>query len=152
MNQITPLQQRVLTILLSDTNEKRAITGMNIFKRIGLAAFGNRTVPGADMRQIIHALRVKGYPICANSRGYFYARTEESLSKFIVKLQSRLQSQEEALNGLKGSFHNVGEPHAGTSSPKVHVYVKTGLETVSKIFVEMGPDGKPIIPAGMQIV
>lgn len=135
MNQITPLQKRVLDILILDTNEKRAITGMNIVKRIGLAAFGNKSIPGADMRQVIHALRLKGFPICANSRGYFYARTEEALSKFIVRLQSRLQSQEEALNGLKGSFHNVGEPRAGASTPKVPVYVKIGRDTVSKIFV-----------------
>lgn len=149
MNPLTPLQQRVLNILISDTHEKRQITGLEIMKRIGLAAFGRRSVPGADMRHIIHALRIKGFPICANSRGYFYARTDAALSKFIVQLQARLQSQEEALNGLKGSFHNVGEPRPGESQPKVPIFVKSGKESVTKIFVDIGKDGKPIIPEGV---
>lgn len=150
---LTNLQHQALKILIQDTSEKRPITGLNLSKRIGLK---QRTgEEGSNLRQIIHALRVKGFPICAYGRGYFYARTTEQLSKFIANLQARLISQEEALDGLKGAFHNVGDMAPLKSwmpEVKKEVVIRTPEGLAKKIKVDVDTNGNPIIPAGMKVI
>lgn len=151
---LTNLQHQMLKILIQDSSDGHPITGMNLSKRLGLK---QRTgEEGSNLRQIIHALRIKGFPVCASGRGYFYARTTEQLSKFIMNLQARLISQEEALTGLKGAFHNVGDI-APLKSWRKHdikkeVIVRTSNETAMKIKVDVDTKGNPIIPDGVQVI
>lgn len=161
LKSLTSYQQQALKILISDTTESATISGTNLAKRIGLKQ--KNGVEGANMRSIIHSLRVKGFPVCANGRGYFYAKTDEQLSKFIVKLQARVISQEEALKGLKESFHNVGSAMFGMlvkgdpSLPPntIKFTVTKAIRTPNGVAfkdLEVGPDGQPIVPPGIELI
>jgi len=55
------------------------------------------------MRSIIHALRIKGYPICANGDGYYTARTRKEIDEYCGSLSGRISEMSEALIGLKKS-------------------------------------------------
>ena len=149
MNSLSPNQHATLKILIADTSSKAPISNLMLSKKIGMRE-RRSGVEGGDMRSIIHALRVKGFPVCANGRGYFYARTDAELSKFILAMQNRLQSQEDALKGLKESFHNVGKIGGDDALPPsmTKVYLKTPMGTVRKCEVEMDEFGDPIIPEG----
>lgn len=150
---LTNLQHQTLKILIQDSSEVYPITGTNIGKRLGLKQKDG--AEGASLRQIIHTLRVKGFPVCATGRGYFYARTTEQLSKFITQLQARLISQEDALTGLKGAFHNVGDIAPLKSwgqEVKKEVMVRTPEGLARKIKVDVDTKGNPIIPVGVQVL
>lgn len=157
LSSLTPLQLKVLEVLMKDTSAKMPITGLNISRRLGLVS---KRLPGSDMRSVIHALRVKGLPICANGRGYFYARTNEELSKFIVSMEERILAQEYALKGLKESFHNVGFEILGMKFSdtgdakgevvrmKTRVATRTPQGTVRYIEVPISADGHPVVSPG----
>lgn len=106
MNKLTFLQEETLNILI-DVKKKSPITGKRLAFLIGLKE--NHAKEGADMRSIIHALRTKNYPICANTKGYYYASTSTELSEFIVSLNGRISKMQEAVEGLNRSFDKVKE-------------------------------------------
>jgi hypothetical protein len=148
---LTETQQKVLRILVADTHEKATITGANLAKRVGL--YRRQGEDKGGMRQVIHALRVKGFPICASGRGYFYARTGEQLAKFINRMQARVISQEKALDGLKGSFHNVGKVHGDGKVEYVkRLPVRMPNGSVAYREFTIGADGTPVIPSGTNLV
>lgn len=150
---LTNLQHQALKILVQDTSAGSPITGMNLSKRLGLKKRTGEENSG--LRQIIHVLRIKGFPICATGRGYFYAQTSEQLSKFIVKLQERVVSQEQALNALKNAFDKVGSLGVMKSSGEPvqkEIYVKTPDGLAKKIKVEIDSKGNPVIPANTQVL
>lgn len=108
MSELTDLQSRALEVLKRHTR-RAPITGAEIMQNIGMAE-KDRKKPGAKMRQVIHALRVKGYPVCATGNGYWYARTETELSKYIAEFENRILMQQEALGGLKSSYKELVFP------------------------------------------
>lgn len=61
----------------------------------------------ANVRSIIHALRVKGFPICSSTRGYWYAENSFELSEYIVKLEGRISKIQQTVDGLNKSFDRV---------------------------------------------
>jgi len=63
----------------------------------------------ANVRSIIHALRVKGYPICSSRKGYWYAQSTLELSKYISQLQGRISKIQKVVDSLNRSFDNVKE-------------------------------------------
>ena len=63
---------------------------------------------GADVRAIIHSLRIEGYPIIATDRGYYYAHTKKELSDYIKRLKNRIEEQQKIVDGLRKSFKNIG--------------------------------------------
>ncbi len=151
---LTDNQQKVLRILLADTNADATITGLNLAKRVGFLRKQGEDQGG--MRGVIHALRVKGFPICANGRGYFYARSDEELSKFIFKLQGRVDKQQEAVFGLKEAYHNIGKL---AENPKVEytkrVPVRTPNGSMTYFDLKLGDNGIPImesLPTGYTLL
>lgn len=104
MINLTPLQEKTLKVV-KEVNKKMPLTAKQITNIIGLKEDFSKE--GANMRSIIHALRVKGYPICANGRGYYYARTSTELSEYIVSLNARIMKTEEASRGLSKGFDKV---------------------------------------------
>lgn len=83
------------------------ITGKDIANAIGLKPRSSGK-EGADMRSIINALRVKGYPICAHGNGYFWAQSKQELQGFIEGFQGRIDKQQEACDGMRQAFDKVG--------------------------------------------
>lgn len=46
-------------------------------------------IRGPDLRRCVNRLRYEGIPICSFDCGYYYAETEEELSRTIRQLRSR---------------------------------------------------------------
>lgn len=105
MTELTELQEKTVAIL-QFTNSLEPVTGRDIANRIGLRPRSSGK-EGADMRSIIHALRIKGFPICANGDGYFWARTSVELNDFIRSFQARVDDQQRAIDGMKESHSKV---------------------------------------------
>ena len=106
MKTLTEAQERTLKVV-KEATRSRPISAKKITFIIGLKEDFSKE--GANMRSIIHALRVKGYPICANGRGYYYAQTSMELSEYIVSLNARITKTEEASRGLSKGFDKVKE-------------------------------------------
>ncbi len=102
---LTPYQRRAL-VLISKHGRGNPIIGKNIAINIGLKD-RDTGKEGADMRSVIHALRMKGYPICGTGEGYYYAGSQTELFQYIESLGGRIAKQQEALDALKKSFPNI---------------------------------------------
>lgn len=57
-------------------------------------------IRGPDLRRAINRLRGDGVPICSFDFGYYYAETEEELSRTIRQLRSRIKKIAQAERGL----------------------------------------------------
>lgn len=70
-------------------------------------------IRGPELRNVINAQRVQGFPICSTDRGYFYAETEEELQRTIRQLQSRIKKIAYAERGLikawRAQFNDSGQ-------------------------------------------
>jgi hypothetical protein len=105
---MTYFQQRAIEILKHHTAENK-ITGKSLAKTIGLQD-RRSGLEGADMRAIIHALRMAGFPILADTEGYWYAQTKEELKDFIGRLEHRVGEQQKVIDALKENYSAVGRP------------------------------------------
>ena len=110
MIELTDLQRKALENISTHTAQ-RPVTGKEVAIQIGLKARATGK-EGADMRSIIHALRVKGYPICATGRGYFYPANGDELKGYIDSLEARAREVQEAADGLKQGYSLVGQAKA----------------------------------------
>ena len=106
MSKLTFLQEETLRIV-KGIKKRNPITAGRLAFSIRLKE--NPTKEGANMRSIIHALRVKGYPICANGRGYYYAENSLELSEYIAALIGKIVKMQEACDGLGRSYDMVKE-------------------------------------------
>ncbi len=75
------------------------ITGANLANKIGLVDKNKQRI-GAGMRAVINALRTKGYPICASSKGYYWAASPGELREFIESFERRIEDQYKAMRGM----------------------------------------------------
>lgn len=68
-------------------------------------------IDGVMLRGIVHEWRAKGYPICSDNSGYYYAKTQEELEITIKQLTSRAKKISEAVDGLMLTYSlwNIGE-------------------------------------------
>lgn len=132
MSDLTDLQMRTLEVLSTHPLEY-PITGKEIATFIGLRSRSSGK-DGADVRSIIHALRVKGYPICAYGNGYFYASNGDELQGYIASLEARAREVQEAADGLKAGFAIVG-------SAKAQEAVKASVQLRFRVI----RDGQPVV-------
>jgi len=126
MDNLTKLQHKTLEVLVNLKGKE--ITGRKLAKLIGIKKDKHGKV-GANMRAIINALRTKGWPICANSEGYFYAQTPEQLSKYIVDFQARIDKQQQACDGLQNAFDKI----ENNSFKREYIVYKVNGKEVAKI-------------------
>lgn len=97
------------------------VTGKEIANQIGLKPRSTGK-EGADMRSVLNALRTKGYPICADGKGYWWPRDDHELSAYITSFQGRIDDQQKACDGLKKGFDKIGKsPIAVKPQKKVPV-------------------------------
>ena len=109
---LSPLQQAVLTYV-SRHSIDNPISNARLNKLTKLMPHSDKA--GADMRAVIHALRAKGYPICANDKGYYWAADEHQLAAYISSLRLRIQKTEEAAEGMLYGKHLAGVPYGESS-------------------------------------
>lgn len=142
MIELTDLQRRTLEIISMHPVNK-PVTGKEVAIQISLKARATGK-EGADMRSIIHALRVKGYPICATGRGYFYASNGDELKGYIDSLEARANEVQEAADGLKQGYSLVGQAKAQEEvkkATKVRFRAKRdGIPTVFEVSEANVPD------------
>lgn len=106
--ELTDLQYATLNIL-KERLPGTPVTGKDIANAIGLKPRSSGK-EGADMRSIIHALRVKGHPICADGRGYWLPASKEELKAYIESFQGRVDDQQAAVDGMRLGLANHGLP------------------------------------------
>lgn len=74
------------------TGRDLAVSSPELERRFGLR--------GATLRKHINTLRCRGYPICSDESGYYYAASYVELSDTIRQLNSRIVKIAQARNGL----------------------------------------------------
>lgn len=99
---LTTLQEDTLR-LIRGRGVNSPITGREVASAIGLKERKSGK-DGADLRSIINALRVKGYPICATGEGYWWPETDVELNGYIESFQGRIDDQQRACDGIKKGF------------------------------------------------
>lgn len=113
--ELTELQSKALGVVRS----RRAgapVTGTEIANAIGLAPRANGKA-GADMRAVINALRVKGWPICASGEGYWWPANSAELAAYIASFEGRIRDQQRALDGLRDGFDKIDDTVEPDPSP-----------------------------------
>jgi len=60
-------------------------------------------VDGREIRRFVNQLRQKGFPICSNTSGYYYASTQQEINESIARLNSLITKISNAKNGLLNS-------------------------------------------------
>ena len=66
--------------------------------------------PGAGLRRIVNSLRQKGYAICSDSQGYWYAKGKSELMDNIEALRGRAIKILEAVRGMERAVRDYDEP------------------------------------------
>lgn len=125
---LTQLQQDTLTAVM-DRGPAGPITGKELAGVIGLKPRSSGK-EGADMRSIINALRVKGYPICADGRGYWWPANDHELSAYITSFQGRIDDQQRACDGMKQGFDKVAKAPEEVLPPKVQKKIVVELNNL----------------------
>lgn len=105
---LTHLQQKALDIIRQHSKSypitARYLAGELELKKQSLG------MEQANIRQVINALRFKGFPVCAGKKGYYYARNWYELSNYMVQLENRKAKINEALTGLSKALTNIDYP------------------------------------------
>ncbi len=105
MEGLTILQQKIIEEIRQHSRQD-AISGAKLAMAAGLKERPGGKF-GADIRSIVNAVRVKGYPVCANGVGYWWPKDEFELSKYVVDFQRRIDKQQEAVDGMKKGFDRI---------------------------------------------
>ena len=66
--------------------------------------------PGAGLRRIVNSLRQKGYAICSDSKGYWYAKSKSELLDNAEALRGRAVKILEAARGMERAVRDYNEP------------------------------------------
>lgn len=96
---LTDLQHAALDNIRDHTSAL-PITGKDLANKIGLKK-RETGKDGADMRSIVNALRVKGYPVCASGEGYWWPKDRAELETYIDSFQGRINDQQKACDGMR---------------------------------------------------
>ena len=113
--ELTELQSKALGVVRRH-GDASPVTGAEIANAIGLPPRANGKA-GADMRAVINALRVKGWPICASGDGYWWPANSAELAAYIARFEGRIRDQQRALDGLRDGFDKIDDAHEPDPSP-----------------------------------
>ncbi len=97
--EISDLEKAVIDSIKKRTREHKIIGGQ-ILEEIGMID-PNMSKPGATLRKVINSLRQKGFAICSDSSGYWYAQTKGELEETIESLKGRAKKIYEAAAGMQ---------------------------------------------------
>jgi hypothetical protein len=103
------------------------LSGSKISSLINLKTKG---IQGAEMRNIIHKIRLRHYPVCATFAGYYYAMTIEELEEFRKILRERIDKQIEIWKALgdQETISRIGkQPDFPTEDDELRELSKTCL-------------------------
>lgn len=92
--------------MIDVVNYIKAHKGVPVSSRKLAEAFRVDTI---DIRRVINTARTWGYPICSNSKGYYYSEDKEEVKKTIKSLTHRIEGIQKAINGLTDYVGGVYE-------------------------------------------
>lgn len=98
MNPLTTTEQ-LLLMEVGKHSKGNEITGAKIANAIGLKQ-RQTGKEGADLRSLINSVRRKGYPVCANGKGYYWPANQTEIMDYQESLQNRLEKIKEAYDGI----------------------------------------------------
>ena len=133
-HELTDLQSATLVILREKLPGEPTL-GKDIANRIGLKPRSSGK-EGADMRSIIHALRIKGYPICATTEGYFMPASREQLRGYIESFQARVDDQQAAVDGMREGLSEAKLPEKEPKPMASVVYRVPGKDSLVEVPAE----------------
>lgn len=146
---LTNYHQKVINILSKETSKDRPISKKALESRIKFSSELSRALHRLTLKKVVHDLRMHKLPICQSAKGYFYAHEETELEEFIKKFKAKIRKDQHELQGLIDSKENI---HLEEFTFMKDLVVRTGPNSVEIRPFEIGDDGKPIIPAGVEIV
>lgn len=91
--------------LISSSSLENPISSFEIKKLIAIES--------SEVRSIVHKLRNKHIPICANKKGYYMANHSDELTDYLIRLNQRIQEQLNAhislssITDVKDHLHQV---------------------------------------------
>lgn len=85
-------EKRVKTIIKWHGADER-ITAASICTAIGCGV-------GQSVRNAVNSLRTDGFPICADSKGYWWG-TKQEVGRQIESMNGRIRGMRQAMSGLK---------------------------------------------------
>ena len=62
---------------------------------------------GPEIREIIHNIRVAGYPIASCSKGYYYANSKAELAHTLNRVSSYIREMEKMKDGLLKAYDKL---------------------------------------------
>ncbi len=95
---MTEIEKIVLEIIRKH-NKKNKIFDGQIRSQIQVEDPAEK--PGAGLRRVINSLRTKGYPICSDTSGYWYAESKAELLENAEALKGRAYKILEAARGME---------------------------------------------------
>ena len=112
---LTEIQESALRVI-GTHRRGTEVTGKDIANMIGLKPRSTGK-EGADMRSIINALRKKGYPVCANGKGYYWPADRGEIVDYIQSLEGRIRKEQEALTGMTEGRYSWDAGHESAPPP-----------------------------------
>lgn len=92
--------EQLLLVTVGSHHKGDEITGAKIANSIGLKQRSTGK-EGADLRSLINSVRRKGYPVCANGRGYYWPKNQDEIMDYQQSLQERIHRMQEAYDGIE---------------------------------------------------
>jgi hypothetical protein len=148
MTGLTDLQSAVLEKVREHTSFA-PITGTDLANKIGLKPRDSGK-EGADLRSVINALRVKGYPVCASGEGYWWPKDRVELRTYIDSFQGRIDDQLKACDGMRSALGTLDGPKPVETTSLWRVKKETGYVVIPVLdrhlyaFREEYPDAEKI--------
>jgi len=100
-------EEAVLRIIKNCTSENKILDPQ--IRQLVKVADPESDKKGAGLRRVINSLRQKGFAICSDTGGYWYAQSWEELNENINALIGRATKIMIAAQGMKKALDNFNE-------------------------------------------
>jgi regulator of replication initiation timing len=101
-NRLTAFEKEILKIVKL---AGKSITAEKILEKLNWVHLSTgEKIGDGQIREVINILRDKGFPVCANSFGYYEPCDKKDLSDYISRFEARICEQQKAVDNLKQSL------------------------------------------------
>lgn len=94
LSRLTKQERSILSVLMDRPGRRNAIKGRNLGRQFAIS--------GAEVRAIVHRLRLAGAPIGSGSSGYFWIADPEEARATARHLKSRIHGMAKVVAVLEG--------------------------------------------------
>lgn len=108
---------KILIDLLKKHSPEDPISNIDIAKQLNLPPRHNGA-DGNDLRKLINDLRLQGFPILGNSRGYYLAQTKQDIKEYIDRRNQHIQNDINNLEIIKRIYSQWNSKNNGKNGKK----------------------------------